>query len=61
MEGPDGQRRTVIESLHKFGLRCNANDTNAAFLPDAIAGIPDFSPDGTSTSAVVLVEMKSKC
>ncbi len=61
MEGPDGQRRTVIESLHEFGLMCNADDTNAAFLPDAIAGIADFLPDGTSTSAVALVEMKSKC
>jgi hypothetical protein len=61
MEGPDGQRRTVIESLHKFGLMCNADNTNAAFSPDAIAGIPNFSPDGTSTSSVVLVEMKSKC
>jgi hypothetical protein len=61
MEGPDGQRRTVIQSLHKFGLMCNADDTNAAFSPDAIAGIADFSPDGLSTSAVALVEMKSKC
>ena len=61
MEGPDRQRRTVIESLHKFGLLCNADDTNTAFSPDAVEGIPDFSPDGASTSAVVLVEMTSKC
>ncbi|KAI2505553.1 hypothetical protein MHU86_8889 [Fragilaria crotonensis] len=60
-EGPDGQRRTVIESIHEFGLMCNADDTNAAFSPDAIAGIADVLPDGTSTSVVALVEMKSKC
>jgi hypothetical protein len=40
---------------------CNANNTNAAFLPDVIAGIADFLPDGKSTSALALVEMKSKC
>ena len=60
-EGPDGQRRTVVESIHEFGLMCNADDTNAAFSPDAIAGIADVLPDGTSTSVVALVEMKSKC
>jgi hypothetical protein len=40
---------------------CNADDTNAAFSPDAKAGIADFLPDGTSTSAVALEEMKLKC
>jgi hypothetical protein len=40
---------------------CNADDTNAAFSPDGIAGIADTSPDGSLSSAVALVEMKSKC
>jgi hypothetical protein len=33
MKGPDGQRRPpVIESLHKFGLICNADNMNAALI-----------------------------
>jgi hypothetical protein len=33
---------TVIESLHKFGLICNAVYMNAAFSPNAIGGNAAF-------------------
>jgi hypothetical protein len=40
---------------------CNADDMNAAFSPDAIAGISDVLHGGTSTSVVALVEVNSQC
>lgn len=52
--------RVDIESLHEFGLICHKDDNNAAFPPDAIAGVKLESPLWWRRY-VALVEMKSKC
>ena len=57
---PPGRQSYDIESLHEFGLLCHKDDKNAAFSPDAIAGVKFESPVG-SRRFVALVEMKSKC
>ena len=54
------RRRVDIESLHEFGLLCHKDDNNAAFSPDAIAGVNLESALGGSRY-VALVEMKTKC
>jgi hypothetical protein len=53
-------RRVDIESLHEFGLLCHKDDNNAAFLPDAIAGVTLQLPRERQ-QYVALVELKSKC
>jgi hypothetical protein len=37
-----------IESRHEFELLCHKDDKNAAFSPDAIAGVNFESPEGVS-------------